>query len=117
MEGKVYPLLDVRTCRNLVGGGLVLTMAGEPGASLWVFDIVRAFCKCPIEQGLDIYVRLPRELGGGVANVSACPVETGVERVVQRDQVVSPMALPPVMIMQDDSLNSGARRRAIDALE
>jgi hypothetical protein len=33
---------------------------------------LRAFCKCPIEEGLDIYVRLPRELGGGVARLNKC---------------------------------------------
>ena len=47
-------------------------------------------------------------------SVSACPA---VAEEPQRDQVVSPMELSPIMIRQDDSLNSDARRRALRAVQ
>ena len=71
-QGEESYHLTFAPVATLVGERLVLTMACEQEASLWVFDIVRAFCKCPIEEGLDIYVRLPRELGGGVARLNKC---------------------------------------------
>jgi hypothetical protein len=69
-QGEESYHLTFAPIATLVGERLVLTMACEPEASLRVLDIVRAFCKCPIEEGLDIYVRLPRELGGGVARLN-----------------------------------------------
>jgi hypothetical protein len=57
---------------TLLGERLVLTMALETDTVFWIFDVVSAFCKSPIEEGLELYARLTKELGGGIARLNKC---------------------------------------------